>query len=63
MPHNKLGYPLENDELDALLQARDSLFNTDEISVGSNDIVDRRTYIPGDERIINEVADKLGLSD
>ena len=63
MTHNKLGYPLENDELDALLQERDSLFNTDEISVGSNDIIDRRTYIPGDEEIINEVADKLGLSD
>lgn len=63
MPHNKLGYPLENEALDELLKDRDSLFNTNEISVGSNDIVDRRTYIPGDEKMINEVADKMGLSD
>ena len=63
MPFDKLGYPLNNNELEDLLSDRDSLFNADEISVGTNDIIDRRAYIPGDKEIINEVADKLGLSD
>ncbi|MBM7556750.1 hypothetical protein [Halanaerobacter jeridensis] len=63
MPFDKLGYPLNNNELEDLLSDRDSLFNADEISVGTNDIIDRRSYIPGDKEIINEVADKLGLSD
>ena len=63
MSDNTLEYLLNNEDLDKLLQEQDSLFNANEISVGSNDIVDRRTYIPGDEKIINEIADKMGLSD
>ena len=63
MPEDKLDYPLENDELNDILNYQDSLFNHNELSVGNNDIIDRRSYIPGDKEIVDEVADKMGLAD
>ncbi|MGM0502212.1 MAG: hypothetical protein ACQERJ_06750 [Bacillota bacterium] len=63
MSNDKTNYPLPHEELDQLLYNNDSLFNYNEIAVGTNDIVDRRSYIPGDEELIDEVAREMGLSD
>jgi hypothetical protein len=63
MELNNLGYNLENGEIESIIEQENYISNQDEIPAGTNDIIDRRTHMPGDEEIVNKIADDIGLAD
>lgn len=58
-PNNKL----ETDEIIDLISKQDHISNSDEIAVGTNDIIDQKMYMPGDKELVTDIADDIGLVD
>ena len=58
-PNNKL----ETDEIIDLISKQDHISNSNEIAVGTNDIIDQKMYMPGDKELVTDIADDIGLVD
>ncbi|AGB41611.1 hypothetical protein Halha_1674 [Halobacteroides halobius DSM 5150] len=54
---------ISEEEVEDIIAQDRYMPNNDEIAAGVNDILDRRSYVFGDEEIVDEIADDIGIAD